>query len=214
MANICSVCGATIADGAKFCPGCGAPVKEAPVAEAAPVSQAAPVATATATSAPVTTSTAKKSFDFKNKNTWIGIGAIAIVVILLIVLIANLAGGGYKGAFKDYMKLRQQEFNSNYTSVEAYGKNIKVSYKIKNAAKCDKDDLKKIEKSLNRGNDKSDKDVKVSEAYEIKANITIKGKEDDKDIKNQKFSALKIDGKWYIESGSLGLSKDDDDDED
>lgn len=186
MAKFCSVCGASIADGVKFCPGCGAPVDSAAEAPVAAATEAAP--------APVAAPAKKSGFDMKNKSTWIGIAAIVIVIVLLIVLISSLGGGGYKGALKNHFSVSSKQANLVYSTVAEYGKNIKITYKITDKEKIDKDDLKKIEKSYQKKNKKA----KVTDGYKVTLDMKIKGSKDDDKNNGTEINVLKIDGKWYV----------------
>lgn len=75
-----------------------------------------------------------------------------------------------------------------------YGDDIKVSYKIKDKEKIDKDDLEELEDSIK---DKYDEKVKVSKGYELKIKMKIKG-DDDKDEDTTTINVYKIDGDWCL----------------
>ncbi len=75
-----------------------------------------------------------------------------------------------------------------------YGDDIKISYKVKDKEKIDKDDLEDLEDSIK---DKYDEKVKVSKGYELKIKLKIKG-DDDKDENTTKIKVYKIDGDWCL----------------
>ena len=75
---------------------------------------------------------------------------------------------------------------------EEYGDDIKISYKIKDKDKIDKDDLEELEDSIK---DKYDEKVRVSKGYELKVKMKIKG-DDDKDEDTTTIKVYKIEGDW------------------
>lgn len=77
---------------------------------------------------------------------------------------------------------------------DEYGDDIKVSYKIKDKEKIDKDDLEDLEDSIK---DTYDEKVKVSKGYELKIEMKIKG-DDDKEKDTTKIKVYKIDGNWCL----------------
>ena len=77
---------------------------------------------------------------------------------------------------------------------DEYGDDIKVSYKIKDKEKIDKDDLEDLEDDIK---DTYDEKVKVSKGYELKIEMKIKG-DDDKEKDTTKIKVYKIDGDWCL----------------
>lgn len=73
---------------------------------------------------------------------------------------------------------------------DEYGKNVKVSYKLKGKSKIDKKRLEEVEDEYD---DYYDMDVKITKGYYISADVTIKGK-DDKRETYQSFAVYKIKG--------------------
>ncbi len=59
-------------------------------------------------------------------------------------------------------------------------------------------DIKKLQKSTQTFLKKLDK-FKVSQAYKVKAEITIKGSDDDDD-EDIEFNVVKVNGKWYVDA--------------
>ncbi|MFA5658886.1 MAG: hypothetical protein WC900_06340, partial [Oscillospiraceae bacterium] len=87
-----------------------------------------------------------------------------------------------------------------YDSFEdEYGKNIKISYKVTDKDKLDKDDLTDYEEEID---DYYDEKVDIAEGYEVEVELTIEG-DDDNDNDDTDFVVLKIDGDWCVYDGGL-----------
>lgn len=79
---------------------------------------------------------------------------------------------------------------------DEYGKNVKITYTIEEAKKMDKDDVEDLAEALaDQYSFIDDDDVK--EAYEVEAEITIKGNEDD-DSNDMEVLSVKIGSGWYL----------------
>lgn len=92
-------------------------------------------------------------------------------------------------------ELFDQLIESQYDNlVDEYGKKLKISYKLGDKEKLDKDELKEMKKTFK---DTFDKKVKISKGYEIEAEVTYKGK-DDKETKDVNLSVIKLDGEWIM----------------
>ena len=200
MSKFCSKCGAETQDGIKFCAGCGTPVETAET----------PVATATV-EAPVTATPAvakKPAIDLKNKKTLIVVAvAAAVLVILLIVLIFNLLFGGYKAAIKDYVKATSNATSMDLDTVMTYGKGVKMTSKITDKEKIDKRDVETIQEyfedvEYDGKNYKGADKIKVSSAYIVEVELSIKGRDDD-DKNDVNFLVLKVNGDWYVTYSSV-----------
>ncbi len=96
----------------------------------------------------------------------------------------------------DKIKDAYAEYNKEITDnlKDKYGSDYKVTYKITDKDKLDKDDLDELKDEL--------KDIgiakkTVSSAYELELEVTIKG-EEDKDSDSYEVYAVKIDDKWYL----------------
>jgi hypothetical protein len=85
---------------------------------------------------------------------------------------------------------------------DEFGKNVKISYKITDKEKLDKDDLDDIAEYFDYMFDSSGKDVKIKAGYELEVEGTIKGSED-KDTEDMTVTVIKIGGKWYLHPESL-----------
>jgi hypothetical protein len=84
---------------------------------------------------------------------------------------------------------------------EEYGDDIKISYKIKDAKKMDKDDLEDLQDEY----DDADIDIDIKQAYEVEVEVTIKGDDDD-DEEDMDLVIIKVGGKWYLDTNSgLGI---------
>jgi len=73
-----------------------------------------------------------------------------------------------------------------------YGKKTKITYKITDKDKLDKDDLNDYKDTFK---DSFDKKLKVTKGYEVDVKVTCKGK-DDKGTEKLKLQVLKVNGKW------------------
>ena len=212
MSKLCSSCGASVNDDTSFCPSCGA------------------ILTSTASS-PVATEPSyypEEPTATNNKSTLIGIGVIAVALILVIVLIFSLTGGrsGYKKPLNNYFKgLAKGDWKTFSSALpkemseelgdygdqmmealsesleQQFGDNIKITYKIKEKKKLDKDAIKELVNELEEDDIKFD----ISQAYQLKLEVTIKGDDDDK-TDNIKLAVGKVDGKWCLVGGDDFLS--------
>lgn len=78
---------------------------------------------------------------------------------------------------------------------DEYGKNLRVTYKITDKDKMDKDDLKDLASELHEEWGVKKKSVK--QAYELELEVTIKGSEDE-ETDDMDVVVVKIGSKWYI----------------
>lgn len=76
---------------------------------------------------------------------------------------------------------------------DEYGDDVKISYKVLDKEKVDKDDLEDIE---------DDYDFKVSKGYEVDIKLTIKG-DDEKDTEKTSISVYKVKGNWCVLDSSM-----------
>lgn len=96
----------------------------------------------------------------------------------------------------DLVEVLEDSSKENLDSLEdAYGDDVKISYKIKEADKMDKDDLSEYKDDLKDMYDIPKKDVKA--AYEVEVEVTIKGDED-KDSNDMDLVVVKIGSKWCL----------------
>ncbi len=97
------------------------------------------------------------------------------------------------GDFDDHM-------DDMYDSlVDDYGKNIKISYKVIDKKKINKDNLEYYEDDIMY---MFDEKVDVSAGYEVEIETKIKGK-DDEEEDDMDLTILKIDGDWCIYEGRM-----------
>ena len=110
---------------------------------------------------------------------------------------------------KDANEMTNKEQKEGYEEIakaqykyweEEYGKKLKISYKIVDEEKMDKDDLKDLEKTLEELWD--EKSLDVSKAYELDVEVKVKGKDDD-DVLEGEFVVAKVEGDWCIVSSSV-----------
>ena len=78
---------------------------------------------------------------------------------------------------------------------DEFGKNIKVTYEIRDEKELSEKKLEGIAEALEDTYDIDAKDVTA--AYDLELKMTIKGSEDDDSDKTE-MSVVKIDGKWYV----------------
>lgn len=206
MSKFCKQCGNQMADNEVVCASCGASQE--------PIPQ------------DVINSAAAEEGKTKSGNGKFIAIIVAIVVIILIVLklifgtaayekplknffdgIEDKDGGKIEEAFPEFYGDKMTKLydfddlaDTLYNHLEdEYGKNIKISYKVKDKEKIDKDDLEDIEEEIK---DTYDEKVKVSKGYELELEIKVKGKKD-KDKNKSEIEVYKIDGDWYLMSTSF-----------
>lgn len=80
-----------------------------------------------------------------------------------------------------------------------YGDDIKVTYKIKNKEKIDKDDLEDMEHDIKKYYDSK---VKIKKGYEVEVRLKIKG-DDESDSQKMNLKIYKIDGDWCMDVDHL-----------
>lgn len=206
MSKFCENCGAEMEDSEIVCKHCG---PQAPAEE------------------PVVTDTTVNKGANKNDNTKniVVIAVVAAVVIALIVLLSSVLGGGYKKPVKNFFKGMEKADAEMYMSAfpefmdydydkddmedmldmleDEYGKNIKISYKIEEKEKIDKEDLEYVQEYIE---EVYEEEVKVTKGYKLEVEATIKGKEDD-DTDDQDMYIYKIDGDWCYFSVSPKTAK-------
>ena len=201
MSKFCKQCGNQMADNEVVCASCGASQE--------PIPQN------------IINSAAAEEGKSKSGNGKFIAVIVAIVVIILIVLKLIFGTAAYEKPLKNFFegiedkdgdKIEEAfpEFYGDkmtklydfddvadelYDRLEdEFGKNIKISYKIKDKEKIDKDDLEDIEEEIK---DDYDEKVKVSKGYELELKLKVKGKKD-KDEHTSELEVYKIDGDWYI----------------
>lgn len=97
---------------------------------------------------------------------------------------------------KDILDEKEEVFESLKEEMEDYyGEKIKVSYKVIEEEKMEKDDLKEVKEHLKDYYDIPKKSV--TDAYELEIELSIKGSEDE-DEEEIDAVVVKIDGDWYL----------------
>lgn len=207
MSKFCQNCGSEVDDTAKNCPNCGAAVQEPTVKKE--VKQEA-------------NNTSTKSASNNTKLFAIIGGAVAALLVVILLIVA--LGGGYKKPIDNFIKgmekgnaktmmkafpavmkedledyITDERLDDMKESLEdEYGKNIKITYKILDKEKIDKDDLKEVQEDLeDQYPDAKKSKVKVTAGYKLSVKMTIKGK-DDKESDTVTMKVYKIGGKWCI----------------
>ncbi|HKL79710.1 MAG TPA: zinc ribbon domain-containing protein [Mobilitalea sp.] len=118
-------------------------------------------------------------------------------------------------AFPDYMTDPIDEQIDNYYDGETdefmdmftdgleneFGKRIKMSYKVTDKDKLDKDDIESMEEDIEYS---SDKKINIKEAYELEVEMTIKGSKG-KETEDTEMTVIKIGSKWYLTEDSFGF---------
>ena len=210
MSKFCENCVAEMDDNQVVCPNCGngAEAQSSTVEE--PIKE-------------TTTTASTSSVNKENLKKYGIIGGIALAVIVVLALLISLLSGGWKKPIDNYFK-GMAKFNAKtYTKAyvkfiakdmdldkddmkdmkeafeDEYGKNVKISYKIKDKEKIDKDDLKKVQEYVE---EKYDEKVKISGGYKVSVKATIKGK-DKSETNTTDMYVYKVDGKWGIISEGL-----------
>ncbi len=100
---------------------------------------------------------------------------------------------GGEDCFDDQAEDLKSSFESRY------GEDAKITYKVKDKEKLDKDKLEDLSSQLQRRTDNDD--IKVTEGYKIKTEFTIKSKGDsstEKETENETLYIGKVDGKWIL----------------
>lgn len=202
MSKLCEKCGAELNDTDKVCPKCGAAVAEK------------------ATKKDVNNDSVTKT-EKDNKKTIAIVGGISAGIIVILIVIFSLISNAYKKPIDNYFKGIQKESSKVFvkayppfmkekiekdyddsrlskmvTSYEKeYGDNIKISYKVLDKTKMDKEDIKKVQENLQ--DSYKDQKIKVTDGYKVCVKGTIKGKED-KETDYSTMKVYKINGGWYF----------------
>ncbi len=221
MSKFCENCGSELKDTDNVCPNCGAAVTEATKDVKEEVKQT------------TTTNNAEKVP--QNKKSFALIGGIAggVVLLLIIILAICLGGKGYEKPIKNLCKSIEKANTSTFLKVfpdimvkeeglkdeidkddmkdlkesleDTYGKNVKITYKVKDKEKIDKDDLKDLQEELEDEYGKKSK-TKISDGYELTVDIKFKGKDDHKTLEDVKINVYKIGGKWCMLSAPSSMT--------
>lgn len=82
---------------------------------------------------------------------------------------------------------------------DEYGSKLKVKCEVRRDKKLGAKEVKNLEESYEN---RYDIDMKIKEARELRVRVTISGKED-KESETMELIALKIGGKWYLDTRGL-----------
>lgn len=215
MAKFCGNCGAASADNAAVCGNCGAPFTADNAAAAAPKNDASGA------------NDSKQALI--KKIGMIAIPVVAIIVVLAIIFGAIVPNVGYKGTINKFLNAIEDEdvekymeyvasykFDNNNDADDAveddlkewledleyeYGENIKISIKVVDSDKLTEDRLEDIQ---DRYDDSEDcDDMEITKGYDVLVDLTVKGKDMDRETEKMNFIVIKEDGKWKIWSGTF-----------
>lgn len=211
----CDKCGNNNPNDAKFCEACGNPITS-PQAPTAPTAPMGGTYYPPAPAKPSGSNPAGKIIAII-----IAIAVIAAAVFGVVKLVGCVTGGGVEAPVKNFVKFINngdtdallKAFPESYTKdmedylkdVDAmmlrmmeqeYGDDYKVSYKITDKKKIDKDDLKDIEDEENEMLESLDIDkIEIKDGYELEVELKVKGSEDE-DEDELEISVYKVDGRW------------------
>lgn len=201
MSKFCMQCGAQIDDNAEICSSCGAPqtVQSPQTSETAAVAE-------------------KNSKKSKVPAIAITAVVIVILLLILKALFGGsykepiknmckaLETGKGKYIYKcmpkslmdeEFEDMKKSEIIDEFDEMaegvqelleNQYGDDLKISFKIKDKEKIDKDDIEDLEDDL---------DIKISKGYEVKVKLNIKG-DDDKDTTTTNIEVYKVKGDWCV----------------
>ena len=160
-----------------------------------------------------------------DSNYWIWI--IVIAVIIVFFMFKGCIGGGAEKPIKNMIKYtetgkykyiektmpkalikaydeddleKQAEFMEEMWEEQFDEGKPRVSYKVEDKDKLDKDELEDIEEAIESQlemMDADDDDVKVTKGYEYELEITTKY-DGDKDTEDETVTVVKVDGKWCM----------------
>ncbi len=219
--GFCSNCGTEIKEGTAFCSKCGAKAGETAQQD---YSQGMPDYSANTYG-----SSQQSSKPNNNKKIGMIVVGVAAVIVLFLLFkfvgifttpayekpIKYVCDGLEKGngktmmkAFPDYIV---DQLEDNYGDMDdfmdmmsenledSFGKRIKISYKVTDKDKVDKDDIDDLEDEIESYYDEK---VKIKAAYNLEVEMKIKGSEDDDKSKDE-LTVIKIGSKWYLYDQSL-----------
>lgn len=225
MSKFCENCGSELKNTDQTCPNCGAAVENSTAKDVKEE-------TNTTNTNETPNNTEKKD----NTKLYAIIGGIAGAVVLLIIILAMVFGSSYKKPIDNYVKAYQKTNVNAYLKTmpkfaskeydsddkddlketlenkledleDAYGKNVKISYKIIHKEKIDKDDLEDFQDKLRDAYDDAKKSqTKVSSGYKLSVLVTIKGKDDSNTYTDDSVYVYKIGGTWCTSGISLKTS--------
>ena len=209
MSKKCEHCGSELGENDKVCPNCGA-VVEQKVAK-----KDVKNATTSTNSSPIDEAE-KKS----NKNVAI-IGGVVVVAIIVIIIVFALISGAYKSPIKNYFNGMQKASSKTYLKAfpsfmqdeleksydddrmeemmesyeKKYGDKVKITYKILDKTKLEKDELDDVKDDLK--DEYEDEKIKVTKGYEVCIKATIKGS-DEEEVDYTSLKIYNINGKWCL----------------
>ena len=234
MSKFCRQCGAQLEDDAVKCEACGAEIKPAEEAVQQPAEAEASGAENSENAAPA--APAPKKLSTRNIAIIAAAAVVVIVVLIVALTagggyksaINNYIDVMIKGQVNKLDKLAPQAYWDYYEDTydmdiddlerdaedvvdtvidlleDEYGDNVRVSYKVTKEDKLTDSKLNEIREGVNDRYELARKSV--TEGYDIDADITVKGDDDEMTSETSAY-IVKIDGGWYLTdaSGRLGL---------
>ncbi len=79
-------------------------------------------------------------------------------------------------------------------SLEEFGDNIKMTYKVTDKEELTDEDLKEMEEEVKES---FGEEIDITKGYEVKVELTTKGDDSEKTEKDS-FEVFEIDGNWYV----------------
>ena len=213
----CKNCGAQIAEGAKFCPKCGASVGNVNAGNNGETGQV----------------------ETGKKPPYLAIGLIAVIAVVVIILAVVLGktvfGKGYEKPIKNLIKgveeqdgemilsafsdetiealedemgvdrkdledMMEEEFEYMFSDEEYEDEDLEFKYKIEDNEKLDKDDIKDIKDEL-KDYYNIREDIKAARELDVTLTVYVDGEEEDDS--EETLTVIKVDGKWYLSPSSF-----------
>ncbi len=223
--GFCSNCGSEMKEGSMFCSNCGAKAADAGQQE---VSNAQGMPNYSSNGYPGYAQQGNKPNNNKIIGMAVVGVAVLAVVFLLVKLFGAIGTSGYetpikyicegmqKGSYKTMKKAFPEYITDQldrYFGDDAedtmdelveslkdeYGKGVKITYKIIDKDKLDKDDIEELEDEVKY---RYNKKVKIKEAYELEVKMKVKGSEGS-DEDEMDVTVIKVGSKWYLYDDSL-----------
>lgn len=217
--GFCSNCGSEIKEGTAFCSKCGARVGDA-AQQTSDYNQGTPNYSTNSYGDGYMPGNKPNN----NKMIGMAVVGVAAVVVLFLLFkfiglfttpayekpIKYVCDGMEKGSAKTMMKAFPDyivdQLEDNYGDMDefmdsmtenledSYGKRVKISFKVTDKEKIDKDDISDLEDEIESYYDEN---VNIKAAYNLEVEMKIKGSEDD-DENDDELTVIKVGSKWYL----------------
>ncbi len=224
--GFCSNCGSELKEGTVFCSNCG--TKAADAGQQAPGNTQQVMPNYTSNGYTGYNQQGNKPNNNKIIGmAVVGVAALAVFFIL-VKLFGGITPPGYEqpikyvcdgienGSFKTMMKAFPEYITDQMEDYygdemdelmdgmvenlkDQYGKRVKISYKVTDKDKMDKDDIETLEEDVEYNYDEK---VNIKDAYEIEVEMKVKGSEGS-DEDESTVTVIKVGSKWYLYDQSL-----------